>query len=221
MHNVGKMTPRDMDDIHADARAVFRLAGLCPAKRASIGALALCATGAIPRIVDMAPAACLARDDRGWQIFVRRGLTPQKTRWKAAHELAHWYYQREGYGGARLEERCDALGAALVVPQALMRCAQQQYGADIGRLARALKASESLTLLRVAETGGVPTVLVKTAPSAPATRITRGGAYAWGSIPDRWVRTIRIHDEPHRLGLVVCHSGSRRAHGVPLALPVA
>mgnify|MGYP006921322019 FL=1 len=129
--------------------AIYAAAGADPDDPPAIGALIEALTRREPLLARMrAEGRCI-----GDQVMVRGGVLPARARWLAAHELAEWWYARMGYDGADIEERCDACGAALVVPRASGPAAAPAPGSACRREAAALLGA-SLLLLDVEQLAG-------------------------------------------------------------------
>lgn len=135
--------------------------------------------GAPPRLVPLMPEAALACVLGEPRIFVRRGTAPTRARWLAGHELAEWWYQRVGYRGDDLEERCDALGAALVAPRPTVLAARRKLGDEPIAIATELRTTQSLALLRLGECVRVPVFLKRQHHT-----IARGAAYVLPRHPE-------------------------------------
>lgn len=186
-------------DVEGDCAVLYRLAGLEPDRAAPMRTLVVRLLGAPPRLVPMAPEATLARVAGEPRIFVRRGTQPQRARWLAGHELGEWWYQRLGYRGDDLEERCDALGAALVAPRAAFLAARHRHGDEPIALAADLCTTQSLALLRLGECVRLPVFLRRAQHT-----IARGAAYVLPRNPERHpgLRKVVIDDEPKRVGFI-------------------
>ncbi len=174
-------------------------------KAPSIRTLVKRMTGAPPRVADIASEGALARVRGEWRVFVRRGMSPERQRWVAAHELGHWWWEHEmGYSGSDLEARCDALGAALVAPAAIVRASTAKHSGDVVAIARDLKTTQSVALLRLGEVLGEPVALLRRRRST----IIRGRFVSW-PVPLSWQPAkaandlVRVHitDEPGRFGV--------------------
>lgn len=146
-------------------------------------------------------------DDEGYQIGVRADLSPERARLVCAHELAHWYWEEVvGFRRRGLEQRCDALGAALVAPRRAVERVFRHRGLDIPRMAADLRTTQSVALLRLGEVMGVPSALLRKHRST----IIRGPFVRW-PVPLSWqpakgdvagVTRVAISDEPRRFGVV-------------------
>ena len=193
-------------EVEGDAHAIFRLARFDPDDGATPQQLCVRLLGSPP---EMAPLlgheATLARVTGQWRIFVRAGTAAPRARWLVCHELAEWWYQRIGYCERDIEARCDVLGAALVAPRRVFLRLRRRHGDDVRPLARALRTTESLALLRCGECTGEPTAVVRSAGA-----IVRGDAVVWPApltlarahrLRRGGLRKVRIADEPSRLGL--------------------
>lgn len=189
-------------------REIYRLAGADP--DVPLSPSELCArlpdVGQPDYSATMRAQAELVRIDSVWVPFVRRGTPAPKARFLVGHEIAHWFYRRIGYRGLDLEARCDALGAALVVPRPVMLQVLERVGDDVTKLAAKLKTTQSLALLRRSEVTERPGAIVRAAGP-----IVRGAPCTWpvplelrrverARHPD--LRKIPIRDEPLRVGVV-------------------
>ena len=194
-------------DIEGDCAAIHALAGVDPAKPFSVRTLAVRLMGRPPRFARILREATIGTWAGGPQICIRHGTPGPRARWLTGHELAEWWYSRIGYRGEDREARCDALGAALVVPRVAFVRARRSHGDDPIALAEALKTTQSLALLRLGECIGTPVVLDR-----PAGPIVRGAEYAWPPLPELrrelareprpGLRKVRITDEPRRTGVI-------------------
>jgi hypothetical protein len=195
-------------EVEEDALAIYREADEDGSWPIAVGVL-------VSRLLKTKIVECrMAGDEEGtfsWvkgkpQIAIRAGIRPARRRWVIGHELAHWWYEIKGYNAPDLERRCDALGAALLVP----RKAYPRVVAKVGRswkaIAAALDTTQSLVVLRCGECEGTPAALVQ-----PHRVIVRG-AYPWPdeeairALAERRgggrLRKIAIVDEPNRVALL-------------------
>jgi len=191
-------------DVEGDADLIYRLAHGDPDDVLSPRVLCEQLLDTRPRYAPIAQEATIARVGNEWRVYVARGTSPARARWLVGHELAEWWYQQRGYRGEDLEARCDALGAALVLPRRVLQAARRQHGDDVHAIARALRVTQSLALLRVGEVTGTPSAVIRQAGA-----IVRGEAYVWPvplmlTAPDDHpgIRKVEIDDEPTRKGLV-------------------
>jgi hypothetical protein len=109
------------------------------------------------------------------RVCVWRGLPIPRARWVICHEIAEWHYLGVNYNGTDLESRCDALGAALVLPRRLMQRAIREHGHRVHTLARKLDVTQALAMLRIGEVDRRPVLLERT----PTMRLVRGGLFEW------------------------------------------
>lgn len=174
------------DDAEADALEILRMAGhLDDEAPPNMAQLCRALLGAPPQIAPIRSEACLARVRGESRVYLRRGVDAARSRWLVGHELAEWYYQRTGYVGPDLEDRCDAVGAALVAPRRAYRLALRSVGSAIHVLAEAFVVPQALALLRIGEVTGRPVLLLR--KPAP---IHRGEPYVW---PRRGMRDPNVH----------------------------
>jgi hypothetical protein len=136
------------------------------------------------------PEACLIRVYEQWRVVVRRSVPAPRARWLVCHELAEHHYLRLGYRGADVEARCDALGAALVLPRRLAQLAIREHAHRVSALARSLGVTQALALLRVGEVTRRPVLLER----RPGVRLARGAPVEW-SIDKRVAHPVKLSDE--------------------------
>lgn len=189
-------------DVEGDALAIYRMGGFDPDDTPSTGQLCRKVLGVGPQYskhLRTEADSCLLRGQ--WRIFVRPGIGAERARWLVGHELAEWWYRRIGYVGADVEERCDALGAALVAPARAVREAWRTTE-DAVLLAALLSTTQSIAHLRVGEVLGFPTALVRRGRI-----IVRGEEWGWPSErellrpTDPRLLVVKITDESKRHGL--------------------
>ncbi len=202
------LTASDLAYLEDEQEAVYRFAGLDPDKAASSLELTRGLGLGAPRFgARIKAVGVLARVRQEWIPFVRTGTSPAKARFVVGHEIAHWWLEERcgARGGARTEARCDALGAFLAVPRAVFLRARQAHGDDVRAIAEELKTTQSIALLRLGETTGRPSAVVRSMGA-----IVRGEPLRWPSLELASVRRarfpglrkVRIDDEARRLGLV-------------------
>lgn len=163
--------------------------------------------GSPPTLAKMRGEADLVTVRGQPRIYVRAGTPPGRARWLACHELAHWWLRTAGLAQRDIVEvQCDVLGAILVAPGRAVTRAVRMVGKDPVEIAKTLRTTQSLALLRLGETGHVPSALVEAHRA-----LLRGEAYRW---PDEatlrkalrqeldGLRRVRITDEPRRVGLL-------------------
>jgi hypothetical protein len=160
-------------DVEGDADAIYKIAGCDTEQPPSIGRLCLALTGFAPKVVDMHNEGRCCRVGEHWRVFVRRGMTPERSVFIAGHELAEWWYLSIGHRDDDIEQRCDALGAALVAPRRAFKRALRAVGHSVTQLATAFQAPQQMALLRIGEVTGRPVVLVRPAP------LVRGNPFEW------------------------------------------
>jgi hypothetical protein len=142
------------------------------------------------------------------RIFCRHGTPLARAIFIWLHEGAHIHFDAAGLrcDPVELEERCNALAAALLAPREAFRAATRARGHRVYELAREFRTTQSLALLRLGEVTGRPVVLLR-----PPTPIVRGDEFAWPDeaglrravkAPPPNVHPLRIVDEPRRWGLM-------------------
>lgn len=104
----------------------------------------------------LAAGARLRRVDDGYRIELRDALPD--INFACSHELAHWAL-REVWGSElkHEEQMANYLGAALLMPRAVVRAVVKRYGRSLGPvrpLARLIKVSKTASQLRLAEVLG-------------------------------------------------------------------
>lgn len=111
------------------------------------------------------------------QIWVRRGLGPQAASYLVAHELAERHMVRTGMelSGDDRDAFADAVAARLVAPRRIVRQVLRACGDDHVLVARELRTSQTIALVRLAEETRRPLVAV-----LPGRLIVRGSDFAWG-----------------------------------------
>lgn len=192
--------------MEGEAAAIYRFAGVNPDQAMSPGELCRRCLGTAPQFAPLRVEAALCRVRDEWRVFVRKGTRPTRARWLVGHELAEWWLKRQGHTGEDIEQRCDAIGAALVAPAPVVRRAMRLDGDDPIALAQRLKTTESLALLRVGEVTGQPVLLAHRHGA-----IARGDCYAWPHdaswhTAQTWqhagIKRVEISDAAKRLGVV-------------------
>lgn len=189
-------------DVEGDALAIYKLAGFDADDTPSAAQLCRKLFGIGPeysRHLRTEADSCTLRGQH--RVFVRPGLLAARSRWLVGHEVAEWWYRKIGYVGADVEERCDALGAALIAPARAVREAWRTTE-DTVLLAALLATTQSVAHLRVGEVIGVPVVLVQRRRI-----IVRGDEWGWPSErellrpTDPRMLLVAITDESKRHGL--------------------
>jgi hypothetical protein len=188
-------------DLEGDASLLRRCAGLDDDALPSPVALVRQATGHPPLLSRaLRQEACFARVGDAWRVVVSARALPARRGWLACHEVAEQHLRAQGYQGADIEERADALGAALVLPRLVLRAACRRHGHRVHVLARELRTTQSLVLLRLGEVERRPVALVRrgvvTVRGEPFAWPRRVGAEVPGTHP------LRITDEPARVGVM-------------------
>lgn len=192
--------------IAMEADAIIREAGAEPADGLSVWQLCGELLGTVPEFVSMRTEAEVVPVNGRFRVFVRRGTRPARARWLVGHELAEWWYIVNGYRGPDIEARCDALGAALVAPAPFVNSLRAELGDNARLLAKRLKTTQSVALLRLGECADQAVALVRRNRST----IIRGPFVEWPIRPS-WepanarrapgIVRVRITDEPNRFGL--------------------
>ena len=190
-----------------DGAYLIGKAGLDPDGPVNIRKLVAHHLGSPPQMARMRGEAELVVVQGQPRIYVRAGTMPARARWLAGHEFAHWWLRESGQEDAScLEMQCDVLGAILVAPGRAVTRAVRAEGRDPIKIASMLQCTQSLALLRLGETGHLPTALVEVRRA-----LLRGEAYRW---PDKQtlrralrqeldgLRRVSITDEPKRVGLL-------------------
>lgn len=176
----------DFADIEGDALAVYRFAGADADEPPSIARLCELVTGFLPRYARMRPDGKCAVDDYGdLRVSVRPSLPARRARFVVAHEIAEWWYMRNNYACLDIEDRCNALGAALVVPRPAAQQVLREAGHSPMMLAQVFGVERCLALLRIGEVTGRPVALLRKCP------IFRGEAFEWPQDPVELERLVR------------------------------
>ena len=183
-------------DVEGDADAIYARTGFDPEEPPAIGRLCLALTGFPPELAKIRNEGRCCRVGDDWRVFIRRGLPKERAVYITGHELAEWWFIHIGYCEHDVEERCDALGAALVAPRRAFRRATEALGHSAKKLAAAFRAPEQLALLRIGEVTGRPVALVRPTP------IVRGDDFAWPTGPAlaRALRRPPASAHPVRVG---------------------
>jgi hypothetical protein len=125
-------------DPDTEAESVRRRAGLededLPSGAALANALGVNVRKVDPRLL-RGSDACLIKLHGSYEIFVARKLPPVRLHWAIAHELSEMRLKEIGYELADVEQRADAIAAALVMPRSVYRVAVREYGARVDALA--------------------------------------------------------------------------------------
>lgn len=195
-----------------EAEKLYAAARLSPERGAAPGDLvrALLGPTALRFVADdwLRGGGTLARVGTEWRVYLRRGLAPERARFIALHELAHWALPNA------TEEDCDALAACLLAPRAAFaralaaarpRAGSARVYSDLGAWFR---CTDSFAALRHAEVTGTPLALI-----SPAKARVRGDAYPWpaelAQLARRAQQTVpglrkaRLRDDPARVVLSV------------------
>lgn len=150
--------------------------------------------------------AALARVGDEWRIYYRRALSWERREFAIAHELAEWHLRHEDYREPDVEQVADRLAAALVAPrERFARLLREDRRFPV--VARQLRATESLCVLRAGEVTGEPLALV-----AERVRV-RGEPWGWPETEEEIRRLVvlpraprglaraRLRDDPRRVVL--------------------
>ncbi len=203
MHLLLVLTLDDLADVEGDAALLRKLAN--EEELVSTYALTKRLLGAPPEMASIRTEACLCRLGGTWRIYVRRRTPAARARWLVGHELGHWLYRERGLPREEEEARCDAMGAALVVPRRAFQEAIRNLGGHrVHRLASAFVTTQSIALLRIGEVTGRPGALVRQRDA-----LVRGEAFGWppdlqraAQRPPPELHPLRITDEIGRVGLM-------------------
>ena len=144
--------------------------------------------------------ACLARVGDHWRVVIRRSVPAARKAWLVGHECAELHLRACGYEGEDIEDRADALGAALVLPRSVLRTLTRDHGHRVHTIARLVKLTQSLVLLRIGEVERRPVALLRRDIVT-----VRGEPFAWPrklSVAVAGTHPLRITDEPSRFGLM-------------------
>jgi hypothetical protein len=204
---IPRLDRKTLEEIEGYVDPIYRLAGGDPSEPLSPADLSLRLLGTKPTTATalVAPGT-IGYCNGEWRIFIRKGTPWPRARWIAAHELAHWWFRRIGYAGPDLGARCDALGAALIVPRPVITHVRSRLGDDVYAIADELKTTQSLAFLRVSEVTGRPGAVVRLAGP-----IIRGEPCTWPVKLElatvkrarrRSIIKIAMWDEPNRIGVV-------------------
>jgi hypothetical protein len=146
------------------AERVRRAAGVHDDEIVDAGELAIRLLGP-SSIVIVDRLACGARlrwTEKGYRIELRDGLPD--INFACAHEVAHWALRTlENYQGPNEERFANYVGAALLMPRALVREGARFYGRKlepVEPLADAARVSETAATLRLGEVLGDERVVV-------------------------------------------------------------
>jgi hypothetical protein len=110
------------------------------------------------------------------RVLVIPGLPPDQERFVLGHEISHAFYDQTGYVGDDIEERCDALSAALCAPRGPFGQALRDAGGHrVHALAKVFQVPRCLAALRAGEVTGRPVAY----PRPKKAPIIRGQAFGW------------------------------------------
>lgn len=195
-------------ELTGEVDALFARAGLEPSEPTSLRRLFSGLRLAPPESAPIRTEGVLAEVQGEPRVFYRAGLSLERARFVVGHELGHLWLERWArypYEGEDIEERCDAFGAMVIAPRALVVRARRRWGDDVDTIADRLRTSKSVALLRFGEVFGDPSAVVRaTGP------IVRGDDYAWPRLDlaaakrlrHPGIRKVALDDEPRRVGLV-------------------
>lgn len=160
-----------MDTIEAEAEGILRGAGFEPDDPPPIEQLAAALVTVVEHRGLSAPARFVAALRELW---VNPRLSPRRRAWAIAHELGERHLVRQRYVGDDVEQRANAIGAALLVPAPALRRAVRDLGRRLPELAAVFGVTQSIVALRLGEVTGSPLALVID------TRVAvRGEPWAW------------------------------------------
>jgi hypothetical protein len=191
-------------DPEGSSSFLYELAGADPSEPPGPVALARAVLGSdgielVPSRIVMRDAA-LARVGDRWRIYVRRSLPAERLTFGVAHELAEWLYRSSQ--DDLLEEACNALAGALIVPAPAFRRVlawSSDFGEAFRQAAEAYRTTPSCAVLRLGEATGRPVALV-----TPRYVRVRGEAFEWP--PEDVIRAMARRPGP---GLAKVPTGER------------
>lgn len=185
-----------MADVEGEAAALYGAAGADMSNPPAIGRLCAAITGHAPMRVRMRQEGCLVRVGDSWRVYIRSGLADDRARFIVAHELAERWHAMIGYRRDDIEDRCDLLGAALLIPRPAAKIVMAEVGHSPKLIAEAFGSPQQLALLRIGEVSGRPVALVRRHP------IVRGDEFGWPTGPSlaRAVKRPPPEVHPVRVG---------------------
>jgi hypothetical protein len=171
-------------------------------------ALAVMGAGAI-LVFDRLREKATYRPDSD-RIWIQRGLSSRAVAYLVGHELAERFLALHGEWHAHGDREgfADAVSARLIAPRAIVRAAMRAHGDDHAAVARALRTTQTIALVRMAEEGRRPLAAV-----TPGRIIVRGAeGFVWpdeetirrleqGPVPEG-VERRTITDARRRFGLI-------------------
>jgi hypothetical protein len=201
----------DAASLEAIALATYRRAKRDPGRPMSTFALARAVDVEVLRLRDMAGAPAGRGTSNGKRfIAVKQRLPEAYARFFAAHELAHFLLDEEGYDAEDLETCCDYLGAALMAPRPAVIGLKSAFGLDPRAIAKEVGGTETMAALRVGEVLRIPLAVV-----APIVRVRGPEEWVWPSVPElrrlarlaprklpRGLAKTKLTDDPRRVLLV-------------------
>ncbi len=201
---VPRLDLHTLNEIESYVEPIYRLADSDLSAALAPATLSMKLLGTRPKMVPLASQGTIAHVKGQWRIYIRCGTPWPRARWIAGHELAHWWFKRIGYAGPDLEARCDALGAALIVPRPVLVQVHSKLGDNVHAIADELKTTQSLALLRVSEVTGRPgAVLRRDAPPIVRGEPCSHMPLEYGKpICNPAVKRVAITDEKRRTGIV-------------------
>lgn len=187
-------------EVEADAANIYREADFDPCEPRGIGRLVDGILHSKPQYeANMLRESAIAKVKGVWTIYVRKGIAARRARWLVAHELAHYWLKKIGCVDREVEQRCDALGAALVAPRPAFRAVRRMLGGDSKELADAFATTQSLIMLRRGECEGIPVAVVG------ARVIVRGDDFGWPGEAE--LRRIARAGRPEVVRVVLADEG--------------
>lgn len=171
-------------EIEGEALTLIRSVGLDPARAPSPAAIA----NAMPDV----DVEYVLRASRPAKLAIRHGrptlriLNTASTlarAWFIAHELGEIIIHRRGIEHENVEQLADNLGAAIIAPAPAMSIVRARFEDDIGRAAKWLRLSQTITALRYGEVWDRLVIVLE------RTRVKRRGA-SFEIPPERELRRI-------------------------------
>lgn len=121
----------------------------------------------------------LAEASGHYTIRVSASASPTRKALVTMHEIGHWHLRQIGYRGADVEELCDAIAAALIVPRTALEESLSIHGERWRCLADDFGTSETIVVLRYGEVMHRPVAVFDS-------RVVyiRGPRYSWPASPE-------------------------------------
>lgn len=162
-----------------------------------------------PKRLRMSARSELYWDDDGRpRVRVNSRLPLLRAKESVCHELSHWHLwatRRDRIWD--LEQRCDAIAAAMAAPRPLVKRAFHEFGLDFVAIARVMRCTQSTAILRLAECERIQAAALQTERRI----IARG---SWGMVAEEEMQKIirrgadgvlqvLMTDHPGRMGIIV------------------